>query len=72
MIEHRSLVNRLSWMQNTYPLNEKDVILQKTPFYFDVSVWEIFWWALNGAKMCFLRPGGEKIPLIINCDNFKV
>jgi amino acid adenylation domain-containing protein len=65
MIEHRSLVNRLSWMQNTYPLNEKDVILQKTPFYFDVSVWEIFWWALNGAKMCFLRPGGEKIPLII-------
>jgi D-alanine--poly(phosphoribitol) ligase subunit 1 len=65
MIEHRSLVNRLAWMQNAYPLVEEDVILQKTPYYFDVSVWEIFWWAVTGAKMCFLRPGGEKIPLII-------
>ena len=65
MIEHRSLVNRLSWMQNKYPISKRDVILQKTPFYFDVSVWEIFWWAITGAKMCFLMPGGEKIPLAI-------
>ena len=36
-----------------------DVILQKTPYYFDVSVWELFWWALQGAKLCFLMPGGE-------------
>ncbi|MBB5109926.1 non-ribosomal peptide synthetase component F [Streptomyces spectabilis] len=21
-----------------------DVILHKTPFTFDISVWEIFWW----------------------------
>ena len=66
MIEHRSLVNRLSWMQNSYPIDQKDVILQKTPFYFDVSVWEIFWWAITGAGMCFLMPGGEKIPLVIS------
>lgn len=65
MVEHRSLVNRLSWMQNAYPIDQSDVILQKTPFYFDVSVWEIFWWAITGAKMCFLMPGGEKIPLAI-------
>jgi D-alanine--poly(phosphoribitol) ligase subunit 1 len=65
MIEHRSLVNRLSWMQNAYPIETEDVILQKTPFYFDVSVWELFWWAVTGAKMCLLRPGGEKMPLII-------
>ncbi len=65
MVEHRSLVNRLSWMQNTYPIDHRDVILQKTPFYFDVSVWEIFWWAITGAKMCFLMPAGEKIPLAI-------
>ncbi|MBE0572734.1 MAG: amino acid adenylation domain-containing protein [Ignavibacteriaceae bacterium] len=65
MVEHRSLVNRLSWMQNAYTIDRSDVILQKTPFYFDVSVWEIFWWAITGAKMCFLMPGGEKIPLAI-------
>ena len=66
MIEHRSLVNRLNWMQEKYPIDSNDVILQKTPFYFDVSVWEIFWWAVTGSKMCFLMPGGEKIPLIIS------
>ena len=65
MIEHRSLVNRLHWMQRAYPIDERDVILQKTPYYFDVSVWELFWWALTGAKLCFLMPGGEKFPLAI-------
>jgi amino acid adenylation domain-containing protein len=65
MIEHHSVVNRLNWMQDAFPINEDDVILQKTPFYFDVSVWELFWWALEGAKMCFLQPGGERVPLAI-------
>jgi D-alanine--poly(phosphoribitol) ligase subunit 1 len=65
MIEHRSLVNRLHWMQHAYPIAEGDVILQKTPNYFDVSVWELFWWALEGATLCFLLPGGERIPLAI-------
>ncbi len=65
MIEHRSVVNRLNWMQNAYPINEDDVILQKTSYYFDVSVWALFWWAFQGAKLCFLMPGGEKLPLAI-------
>ena len=65
MIEHRSLVNRLHWMQHAYPIDESDVILQKTPYYFDVSVWELFWWALQGARLCFLMPGGERNPLAI-------
>jgi D-alanine--poly(phosphoribitol) ligase subunit 1 len=65
MIEHRSVVNRLSWMQNAYPIGERDVILQKTPFFFDVSVWELFWWVFYGAKLCFLVPGGESVPLLI-------
>jgi surfactin family lipopeptide synthetase A len=65
MIEHRSLVNRLHWMQQAYPIDKSDVILQKTPYYFDVSVWELFWWALQGAKLCLLMPGGEKHPVAI-------
>jgi amino acid adenylation domain-containing protein len=65
MIEHRSLVNRLHWMQQAYPIDESDVILQKTPYSFDVSVWELFWWALQGARLCFLMPGGERNPLAI-------
>ncbi len=65
MIEHRPVVNRLNWMQRAYPLGEADVILQKTPYYFDVSVWELFWWAFHGAKLCFLVPRGEAMPLLI-------
>jgi amino acid adenylation domain-containing protein len=64
-IEHHSLVNRLCWMQKKYPLDEKDTILHKTPFTFDVSVWEIFWWSMVGAKVCLLVPGGEKDPRAI-------
>lgn len=65
MIEHRSIVNRLHWMQRMYPIGVDDVILQKTPYSFDVSVWELFWWALQGARLCMLKPGGERNPLAI-------
>ena len=62
MIEHYSVINRLNWMQKKYPLNESDTILQKTPYTFDVSVWELFWWSFCGAKLAILCPGGEKDP----------
>jgi len=65
MIEQRSLINRLHWMQQAYPIDDGDVILQKTPYTFDVSVWELFWWAMQGARLCFLMPGGERNPLAI-------
>lgn len=62
MIEHYSAVNRINWMQKSYPLTEKDVILQKTPYTFDVSVWELVWWYFVGAKVCMLEPGAQKYP----------
>jgi amino acid adenylation domain-containing protein len=65
MIEHRSVVNRLHWMQHAYPIDEGDVILQKTPYSFDVSVWEMFWWGQLGARLCFMMRGGEGNPLAI-------
>ncbi|WP_197262107.1 non-ribosomal peptide synthetase [Brevibacillus laterosporus] len=65
MVEHHSVVNRLLWMQKRYPLEDRDVILQKTPISFDVSVWELFWWSWTGATVCLLPPGGEKDPRTI-------
>ncbi|WP_459502279.1 non-ribosomal peptide synthetase [Bacillus sp. C1] len=65
MIEHHSVINRLQWMQKNYPLSEQDTILQKTPFSFDVSVWELFWWSFVGARVCLLPPGGEKDPAMM-------
>ncbi|WP_144122629.1 non-ribosomal peptide synthetase [Catellatospora sichuanensis] len=60
MIEHHSVVNRISWMQKAYPIAPGDRILQKTPISFDVSVWELFWWAFEGATVCLLEPEGHK------------
>ncbi|MDH0645349.1 amino acid adenylation domain-containing protein [Pseudomonas sp. GD03858] len=62
MVEHHSVVNRLAWMQRAYPIGPGDVILQKTPIAFDVSVWELFWWMIEGATVCLLAPGAERDP----------
>lgn len=62
MIEHRSLVNRLQWMQRAYQLVPSDVLLQKTSIAFDVSVWEVFWWAIAGAGLSLAEPGEERSP----------
>ena len=65
MIEHRSLINRLQWMQKTFQVGSGDVLLQKTSFSFDVSVWEIFLWSMYGAKLVLLKPNKEKDPRAI-------
>lgn len=65
MIRHNSLMNRLEWMNRTYGMSEKDIVLQKTPFTFDVSVWELFLFIFSGACLCFLPPEHEKFPQAI-------
>ena len=60
--EHPGVVNRLLWMQDEYALTASDTVLQKTPFSFDVSVWEFFWPLFTGARLVMARPGGHKDP----------
>ncbi|MGB5633344.1 MAG: amino acid adenylation domain-containing protein, partial [Waterburya sp.] len=60
MNNHRGIVNRLLWMQNRYQLTASDRVLQKTPFSFDVSIWEFFWPLLAGARLVIARPDGHK------------
>lgn len=70
MIDHTGLINRLKWMQRAYPLNQNGRILQKTPFTFDVSVWELIWWAIEGKTVVLLPPGEEKNPeALLNAIN---
>ncbi len=54
------IVNRLLWMQEAYRLTAADRVLQKTPISFDVSVWELFWPLLAGARLVICRPGGHR------------
>lgn len=60
MNEHRGICNRLLWMQEQYGLSADDHVLQKTPFSFDVSVWEFFWPLLVGARLVIARPEGHR------------
>ncbi len=62
MNTHRGICNRLSWMQQAYQLSSSDRVMQKTPFSFDVSVWEFFWPLLAGAGMVIAKPGGQQDP----------
>jgi amino acid adenylation domain-containing protein/non-ribosomal peptide synthase protein (TIGR01720 family) len=59
MNTHAAIINRLLWMQETYGLEAGDRVLQKTPFSFDVSVWEFFWPLITGAQLVMARPGGH-------------
>jgi amino acid adenylation domain-containing protein len=60
MNTHRAIVNRLLWMQDRYRLTDADTVMQKTPFSFDVSVWEFFWPLLAGARLLMAKPGGHQ------------
>lgn len=65
MVEHKAVVNRLIWMLNEYKIESDDKFIQKTPYTFDVSVWELFLWFFKGSSLHFVTPGGEKDPQII-------
>jgi amino acid adenylation domain-containing protein len=60
MNTHRGIVNRLFWMQEAFGLTPDDRVIQKTPFSFDVSVWELFWPLLFGAQLVIAEPGGHR------------
>ncbi len=59
---HRGIRNRLLWMQRQYGLTAADAVLQKTPFSFDVSVWELFWPLMTGARLVVAPPRAHQDP----------
>ena len=59
---HRGIVNRLFWMRDKFGVDERTVIVQKTPISFDVSVPELFLPLVTGARMVLARPGGHRDP----------
>ena len=63
MVEHQGIVNRIQWMQSICSLNAKDKVLHKTPYTFDVSVWELLWANWYGATIVIAKPEGHK-----DCD----
>jgi amino acid adenylation domain-containing protein/non-ribosomal peptide synthase protein (TIGR01720 family) len=57
-----ALSARLTWMQAEYRLAPGETLLQKTPFSFDVAVWEMLWPLIVGARLAIAPPGAHREP----------
>lgn len=62
LVSHKAIINRIEWMQHEYKLTATDVVLQKTPSSFDVSVWEFFWPLMTGASLFMAEPEAHRDP----------
>ncbi|MCF2858430.1 amino acid adenylation domain-containing protein, partial [Pseudoalteromonas sp. SMS1] len=62
MVEHQAVFNRIHWMCNKFSMTAEDKVLQKTPYSFDVSVWEFMWPLATGAQLVMAKPGGHRDP----------
>ncbi len=62
MNSHGAIVNRLKWHQKEYQLHMGERVLQKTPYTFDVSVWEFFWPLIEGGTLVMSPPESHKDP----------
>lgn len=60
--EHRGICNQLFWMREHFNSDESDTILLKTPYSFDVSIWEIFYPLATGARVVIAPPGAHRDP----------
>lgn len=60
IIEHEAIHNRVVWMHEEYGLEPQDRVLQKTPYTFDVSVWEFLWPFAVGSTLVVAIPDGHR------------
>ncbi len=61
-VPHHGLTNRIQWMQDAYPIDATDTVLHKTPYTFDVSLWELIWPLTTGARLVIAAPDGHRDP----------
>ncbi len=63
MVPHSAVVNLLNDVQNRYPITKGDVVMLKSPYTFDGSIWELFGWMAMGAMLLIAPVGAEKDPV---------
>ncbi|WP_282782436.1 non-ribosomal peptide synthetase, partial [Nocardia sp. CC201C] len=65
-VSHASVLNQIAWITAEYGMDDTDVILQKTPVTFDVSVWELFGSMAVGAQLVIAAPDGHRDPMYLS------
>eukprot|EP01105_Mastigella_eilhardi_P024466 TRINITY_DN6384_c0_g1_i1.p1 TRINITY_DN6384_c0_g1~~TRINITY_DN6384_c0_g1_i1.p1 ORF type:complete len:3210 (-),score=660.94 TRINITY_DN6384_c0_g1_i1:83-9712(-) len=59
---HRGVSNHIKWLSDAFGLGSDDCVLQKMPFYFDPSVWDLHWPLSCGARVVLMPPGAHRDP----------
>jgi len=59
---HKGILNRIMWMTDRFGAAHEQRILQKTPFTFDVSLWELFWPLASGGCLVMAPPRAHQDP----------
>ncbi len=59
-IEYKSLIHRILYLQKKFDISDKDVFLLKTPYTFDVSIYELFIPLLTGGTLVIAEEGKHK------------
>jgi len=60
LISHAAICNHMFWMQDAFPVDARDAVLQKTPISFDASVWEFYAPLLVGGRLVLAQPNGHQ------------
>jgi amino acid adenylation domain-containing protein len=60
MNEHQAICSQMMWMDEVYALQPNDSVVQKTPYTFDVSLWELFLPLMSGSLLVMAKPDGHK------------
>ena len=61
LIEHRNVVNQLTWLRHACQIDAGQSVAQKTPMSFDAAQWEILACA-NGSRLVLAEPGSYRDP----------
>ena len=62
MNTHAGAINHMWWLADQFGFGASDSILQKTPFSFDASVWELFLPLVRGGRLVMAKPEGHQDP----------
>lgn len=65
-ITHRSVIDHIDWVVETFEITEKDIFGNQVPFYFDMSILDIFSTIKSGATMYIIpkRLFAQPVPLL--------
>jgi amino acid adenylation domain-containing protein len=65
VVTHAAVVGQLQWLQSIVPADPSGAILWRSRMTFDLSVWELWWPMLGGARLVVAPPDCDRDPAVL-------